>query len=63
MQNDRSVIIKQAEKGSAVVVWGIQDYWNKAERQLRDSSIYKEVKVTEKDFADLFDKATKSSLT
>ena len=32
LQNDRSVIIKPADKGSAVVVWDRQDYLNKAEQ-------------------------------
>ena len=59
LQNDRSVIIKPADKGSAVVVWDRQDYLKEAERQLSDSSIYKEVKVTEKDLAVLFDKSKK----
>ena len=53
LQNDRSVTIKPADKGSAVVVWYIQDYLKEAERQLSDSSNYKEVKVTEKDLVDL----------
>ena len=59
LQNDRSVIIKPAGKGSAVVVWDRQDYLKEAERQLSDSSIYKEVKVTEKDLVDLVDKSNK----
>ena len=54
LQNDGSVIIKPADKGSAVVVWNRQDYLKEAERQLSDSSIYKEVK--EKDLVDLIDK-------
>ena len=59
LQNDGSVIIKPADKGSAVVVWDRQDYLKEAERQLSDSSVYKEVKVTEKDLADLVDKSNK----
>ena len=61
LQNNRSVIIKPADKGSVVVVWDRQDYLKKAERQLSDSSIFKEVteKVTEKDLADLVDKSNK----
>ena len=41
LHNDRSVIIKPADKGSAVVVWDKQDYLKEAKRQLSDSSIYK----------------------
>ena len=63
LQNDRSVTIKPADKGSAVVVWYIQDYLKEAERQLSDSSNYKEVIVTEKDLVDLVIKATKYLLT
>ena len=59
LQNDGSVIIKPADKGSAVVVWDRQDYLKEAERQLSDSSIYKEVKGTEKDLVDLVDKSNK----
>ena len=59
LQNDRSVIIKPANKGSAVVVWDRQDYLKEAERQLSDRRIYKEVKVTEKDLVDLVDKSNK----
>ena len=58
LQNDRSVIINPPDKGS-VVVWDRQDYLKVAERQLTDSSIYKEVKVTEKYLADLVDKSNK----
>ena len=59
LQNDRSVIIKLADKGSIVVIWDRQDYLKEAERQLSDSSIYKEVKVIEKDLVDLVDKSNK----
>ena len=59
LQNDRSVIIKLADKGSIVVIWDRQDCLKEAERQLSDSSIYKEVKVIEKDLVDLVDKSNK----
>ena len=59
LQNDRSVIIKPADKGSIVVIWDRQDYLKEAERQLSDSSIYKEVKVIEKGLVDLVDKSNK----
>ena len=36
LQNDRSVVIKPADKGSAVVVWNRTDYLKEAERQLGD---------------------------
>ena len=59
LQNYRGVIIKPADKDSAVVVCDRQDYLKEAERQLSDSSVYKEVKVTEKDLVDLVDKSNK----
>ena len=60
LQNDRSVIIEPAVKGSAIVVWDRQNYLKEPERQLSDSSIYKEVKVTEKDLVALVDKSNKT---
>ena len=59
LQNDRSVIIKAPGKGSAVAVWGRLGYLKEAKQQLSDSSIYKEVKVTEKDLVTLVDKINK----
>ena len=59
LQNDRSVIIKPADNGSAVVVWDRQDYLKVAERQLIDSIVYMEVKITEEDLVDLVDKSNK----
>ena len=59
LQNNRSVIIKPVDKGSAVVVWDRQDYLKEAERQLSDSSICKGAIVTEKDLVDLVDKSRK----
>ena len=63
LQNDRSVLIKPADKGSAVVVWDRQDYLKKAERQRSDSSIYKEVKVNKKILQIQLIKVTKYLLT
>ena len=59
LQNDKSVIIKLANTGLEVVLWDIQGYFNEFQRQFSDSSIYNEVRVTEKDFADLVDKSNK----
>ena len=59
LQNDRSIINKLADKGSAVLVCDRQDYLKEAKRQLSENSIYKEVKVTEKDLVDLVDKNNK----
>ena len=36
LQNDRNIVIKPADKVSAVVVWDRTDYLKEAERQLID---------------------------
>lgn len=43
LQNDTSIIIKEADKGSAVVVWDREDYLKEAEKQLSDEKVYEEV--------------------
>ena len=48
LQNDRSVVIKPADKRSAVVVWDRTDYLKEAERQVSDEKTYKEIRITEK---------------
>ena len=57
LQNYESVIIKPADEGSAAGDW--LDYLKETKQQLRDSSTYKEAKVTEKDLVDLVDKSNK----
>ena len=49
LQNGRSVVIKPADKGSAVVVWDRTDYLKEVERQLTDEKTYEETRITEKD--------------
>ena len=63
LQNDRSVVIKTAETGSAVVVWDRNDYLNEAERQLSNEKTYEEIRMTEKDQVELVKKVTISFLT
>ena len=48
LQNDRSVVIKPADKRSAVVVWDRTDYLKEAERQVSDEKTYEEIRITEK---------------
>ena len=43
LRNDTSIIIKGADKGSAVVVWDRDDYLKEAEKQLSDKDVYEEV--------------------
>ena len=42
---DKDIIIKEADKGSAVVVWDRGDYIMEANRQLDDRQVYEEVEV------------------
>ena len=53
LQGDRNVIIKPADKGSAVVIWHRKDYLKETEKQLSDRSTYLETKVIVKDLVDL----------
>ena len=42
---DRNIVIKEADKGSGVVVWDRGDYISEANRQLVDMQVYEEVEV------------------
>ena len=44
LAEDRSIIIKPADKGSCVVVWDREDYLPEGYKQLSDTSTYTEVK-------------------
>ena len=43
LQNDKSIVIKPADKGSAVVVWDRADYIKEAAGQLFDKEVYTEI--------------------
>ena len=43
LKNDKNIVIKSADKGSAVAVWDRDDYIKEAEKQLGDKEIYEEV--------------------
>ena len=43
LRNDTSIIIKGADKGSAVVIWDRDDYLREAESQLSDTEVYEEL--------------------
>ena len=43
LKNDKNIIIKGADKGSAAVVWDRKDYIKEAEKQLGVSDVYEEV--------------------
>ena len=44
LAEDRSIVIKLADKGSCVAVWDREDYLAEGYKQLSDSSTYVEVK-------------------
>ena len=44
LHDGSSIIIKEADKGSAVVVWDREDYLREANSQLSDKDVYREVK-------------------
>ena len=43
LADDRSIVIKKADKGSTVVVWERNDYILETEKQLSDANVYKDV--------------------
>ena len=43
LADDRSIVIKKADKGSCVVVWDRNDYVLEAEKQLIDATVYRDV--------------------
>ena len=53
LADDRSIVIKKADKGSSVVVWDRNDYVMEAEIQLSDANVYKDVSFNEKMLQDL----------
>ena len=59
LQNDRSAVIKPADKGSSVVVWNRTDYLKEAKMQLSDKKDYQELRITEKDQVELVEKSNK----
>ena len=44
LRDDPTIIIKGADKGSAVVVWDREDYLKEASKELEDKDVYEEVR-------------------
>ena len=40
LKSDRTIVVKEADKGSGVVVWDRNDYIMEAESQLSESEVY-----------------------
>ena len=59
LADDRSIVIKQADKGSCVVVWGREDYIKEAQKQLKDTSVYRDIEFKETILSDLAEKSNK----
>ena len=57
--DDRSIVIKKADKGSCVVVWDRNDYTVETEKQLGGRNIYKDVNFSGKTLRDLVNKSNK----
>ena len=47
MANDRNKIIKKADSGLCIVIWGRNDYLMEAEKQLSNKNVYQEVSTSE----------------
>ena len=48
LADDRSIVIKKADKGSCIVVWDRNDYLRQAEKQLEDPNVYRKVAFKDK---------------
>ena len=59
LTDDRSIVIKKADKGSFVVVWDRDDYLSEGEKQHCDKAIYKDVSFNEKILSDLLASSNK----
>ena len=53
LADDRSIVIKKADKGSSIVIWDRVDYLKEANKQLSDKNVYKEVEFKEKMLTEL----------
>ena len=58
LKEERSIIVKPADKGSCVVMWDRGDYFAEGYKQLNDESTYAEVKhYNDKRLSDLIEKS------
>ena len=60
--NDRSIVIKKADKDLCVVVWDRNDYIAEAEKQLKDENIYEDVNFKDNILQELEDNKLFKSL-
>ena len=59
LADDRSIVIKKADQCSSVLVWDRWDYIKEAEKQLGDSTLYKEISYNKKILSQLVDSSNK----
>ena len=59
LADDRSIVIKRADKGSGIVVWDRADYLREAEKQLSDKNVYQEVQFKRQMLSNLVDTSNK----
>ena len=59
LADDRSIVIKRADKGSSMVVWNRDDYLQEASTQLLDTNIYQDVKFNENILTGLVERSNK----
>ena len=59
LADDRSIVIKKADKGSGIVVCDRADYLRKAEKQLLDKNVYQEVQSKKQMLSNLVDTSNK----
>ena len=55
LADDRSIVIKKADKGSCIVVWDRNDYLTEAEKQLEDPNVYRKLDFKDKTLSQLVD--------
>ena len=59
LADERSIVIKKADKGSCVVVWDRFDYVKEAEKQLADDKVYDEIIYNKNVFSQLVETSNK----
>ena len=59
LTSDRNILIKDAYKGTLLVVWDRADYILEAEKHLNDKRVYKELKFNENILTNLVEKSNK----
>ena len=57
LADDRSIVIKKADKGSTVAVWDRVDYIEEAQKRLNYKNIYKKVNFKDKNLSELVDES------